>query len=394
MTGLIRQISTVAGVFIQTIPDRRGMTSATFFSIAIVVSVLLVFLALGNGFRTTLLNTGSSTTAMILKNGASSELNSSLSQNDIGIIESILLQNHSLKPDSIYHDAFMIVDTEAENSSRSVNVAMRGVQPHRFNGSDLNITQGRLFRPGENEIIIGTAIQSKLTGAAVGEVITLGNHQWLIAGIFEAGGSVYESEILADITTLQNFYRRTGIIQAIRFPLISDQDLLTVKLMADRDQRLDIKVITEAQYYQEQSRAISNFIFYLGWPISIVMALGALSSALSTMHNSVAQKKRDIATLRAIGFTGSAVFWGTLLESLLLALLAGVFGGLVSYLAFDGITTMTRGGNFSQVVFALNFSFHAIYQGVFLALCIGLLGGVVPAFVSSRIMLADAFRNT
>jgi putative ABC transport system permease protein len=152
---------------------------------------------------------------------------------------------------------------------------------------------------------------------------------------------------------------------------------------------MDVK--TEAEYYQEQAKAMSDMIFFLGWPLAIAMALGALAGALNTMYNSVAQRAVEIATLRAIGFRGVSAFLGTLVESLVLAFIGGLLGTLAAFLLFDGISASTLGGSFTQIVFSFELSSDAFVQGITLAMIIGLVGGFFPALKASRVPVMVAF---
>lgn len=391
---IFKQVIIVARVFVQSIPDRLGMTSAVFFSTAIVVAVLLAFLSLGKGFKTTLERTGSDSVAIVLKEGASSELSSSIGSSTASIIEDIVVGSTKVSRDRIMHDTYMVVDGLNESTKTSMNVALRGVRSNpSLDAKRINLIEGRIFNPGSNEVVIGSSLQKKLYGADIGQLIELGNHQWKVVGVFSSSGSVYESEVWADISTTQSFFGRGSDVQVIRFPIDSSSTLLDIKLTADRDARLDLKIITERDYYKAQAGSIANFIFYLGWPISILMALGALSSAVSAMYNSVSAKKIDIATLRAIGFGNAPVFFGVMIESLMITFLGGILGVVVSYLAFHGMTAMTLGGGMSQVVFKLTFSFESMMYGVLMAILIGGIGGVLPAFSCSRVLLANAFRE-
>ena len=205
-----------------------------------------------------------------------------------------------------------------------------------------------------------------------------------MVGVFAAGGSVFESEIWADLPVVQSLFKRNNVIQTIRVRLTSPAALEGLKAYNDNDPRLKLDVKSEAAYFADQASRTTDLIQKLGWPLAIAMALGALAGALNTMYSSVAARATEIATLRAIGFGSFPAFAGTLIESLALAAIGGVIGSSATYLIFDGFTASTLGASFTQVVFSFQLSPNLIGQGVALALIIGFIGGLFPAIRAAR----------
>ena len=146
---------------------------------------------------------------------------------------------------------------------------------------------------------------------------------------------------------------------------------------------------TEKDFFAQSAGGLSNLIMYLGWPLAIIMAVGALAGAWNAMYASVDSRIREIATLRTLGFSGFAAFVGTLVESLMLAFIGGLVGAVITYFVFDGVSASTLGGSFTQVVFSFAVTPAAVVSGVVLALLVGLLGGFFPALRASRVPLLE-----
>jgi len=238
---------------------------------------------------------------------------------------------------------------------------------------------------------VGEAILREFSGFELGNTIKLGRAQWTVVGVFSAGGSIFDSELWADVRTVQSQFERGNTVQIVRAKLSTPGNVAPIEATIKADQRLNLDVKTEKAFYQEQSQGVSDLIFFIGWPLAIAMALGALAGALNTMYNSVAQRSGEIATLRAIGFPGIPVFCGTLFESLALSLVGGILGALAAYLFFDGITASTLGSSFTQIVFKFDMNSGVLINGVVLALVIGFVGGFFPALRAARLPVLLAF---
>jgi len=221
-------------------------------------------------------------------------------------------------------------------------------------------------------------------GFDLGSTVAFGTTRWTVVGIFEADGSVFESEIWADLPVVQSLFNRNNVVQTVRVRLTRPATLDELKGYNDNDPRMKLDVKSEAAYFADQSSQTTDLIQQLGWPLAIAMAFGALAGALNTMYSSVAARATEIATLRAIGFGGFSAFVGTLIESLLLAAVGGAIGAALTYAIFDGLSASTLGGNFTQVVFSFKLSPALVGEGVLLALLVGLIGGLFPALRAAR----------
>jgi putative ABC transport system permease protein len=259
---------------------------------------------------------------------------------------------------------------------------------------ELKIIEGRNFERGRNEIIAGIGAAREFEGIEVGARHRWGQNEWEIVGIFEAGGSLVESELWCDVRVLQPAYRRGSSFQAVYAKMESPEAFEDFKDTLSTDPRVNVKAIRETDFYAEQSVLITTIITVLGTLIAGLMGVGAVFGALNTMYNAVAARTREIAVLRAIGFRAAPVVVSVLVESLVLALIGGVIGGGLAYAAFDGFKTATMNWqSFSQVAFAFAVTPPLLVQGIIYALLMGFLGGVFPAIRAARLPVAHALRE-
>lgn len=388
MSQFIQQVVALTKMNIRSIPQRIGLSLSTVFSVALVVGVLLCFLAMSQGFEKTLRGTGAEDVAVILRSGSEAEINSSLSSEQFRLMQEAPGIARDNGQPMVSGELYVIVDALKRSTKTEANIPLRGLGTY---GAQLRqnarIIEGRMFAPGTNEIVVGKSLLAQFEGFDLGNTVKLGTAQWKVVGVFESPGTVFESELWADASVIQSFFNRQGYYQIMRVKLESPAALPQLKEYAKNDPRLQLDVKTEKDFYVEQSGAASDLIFYLGWPLSIAMAIGALAGATNTMYNAVASRTREIVTLRTIGYSGFSTFLSTLMESSLLAVIGGVIGVVAAYFLFDGLTASTLGGNFTQVVFSFDVTPMLVIQAAVLALTIGMLGGAAPAYRAARMRL-------
>src|ERR1700730_4949871 len=396
MHSLLLQIGAITLMNLKSIPQRLWLSLSTVVAIALVVIVLLTFLAMANGFRRTLTGSGASDVAVILRGGSPSEINSAIARGQVRLIEEApgIARNAAGKP-LTSAELYIVVDAVKRASGTKANVPFRGIGPE---GAALRhgiaLVQGRMFNPGANEIVVGRGLVSEFEGFEPGQTVSFGTGRGNVVGVFASAGSVFESEIWADLPGVQSLFTRNNYFQTGRARFGSPADIDRLRAYVDADPRLKLDAKTEAEYFAEQAAQTSDLIQKLGWPLAIAMAFGALAGALNTMYSSVAARATEIATLRAIGFGGFPAFVGTLAESLVLAAIGGLLGAAATYLIFDGLTASTLGGNFTQVVFDFELSPWLIVEGVALALIVGLIGGLFPALRAARLpIVAGLYAN-
>lgn len=251
-----------------------------------------------------------------------------------------------------------------------------------------------MFEAGKNEILVGRAAQSEFQGLDVGSTIRFGKTDWTVVGAFEAGGSVSESELWTDVRILQSAYRRGNSFQTVRVKLDSPESLEILESSLRDDPRIDPDVMTEREFYSDQSRQLTQFIKLVGYPLTILMSIGAIFGALNSMYSSISVRGKEIATLRALGFGPVPVLVSTIVESTLLALAGGIVGGALAFLIFNGFQVSTLNfASFSQVVFDFAVTPDLLADGLRVALLIGVVGGLFPAIRAARLPVAQALRE-
>ena len=386
MGSLFRQATAIAGMNIRSIPQRFWMSLSTVVAIALVVAVLLAFLAMANGFKKAQSSAGSADIVILTRDGAGAEINSVVSR-DQGML---VAEGPGIVRDGdkalVSGELYIVVDGTTRSNGLRANLPLRGISAEgvalRHN---IRITEGRMFRSGTNEIIAGRGIVREFSGFDVGKTLRLGQSTWTVVGVFEDGGTVRESELWADVGVVQSAFNRLNFFQTFRARLSSPSQFAAFKAYVDADPRLKLSVQTEADYFAEQGKRSGGLISTLGWPLAIIMAIGALAGALNTMYSSVAARGTEIATLRAIGFGGIPTFAGTLAEALVLALIGGVVGTAAAALIFHGFTAKTLSSNFTSVVFTFQVTPALCVTALTLALIVGLLGGIFPAIRAARL---------
>ena len=392
---LLNQIIAVTWLNLRNLPQRIGSSAVAIIGVAAVVLVFAAVLSMAKGFERTMLGAGSDDTAIIMRDGSTAELNSGLSNAQVQIVETApgVLRNGDATVMSA--ELYVVVDVKKKSNNIDANVPFRGVQAGAFDvRRDVELVDGRMFEPGKNEIVVGRSAQSEFAGLDTGSTIRFGQTEWDVVGSFAAGGSVSESELWTDVRVLQGAYRRGNSYQSVRVKLESEEAILALEAALEDDPRISADVVTEKDYYSGQAAGLTQFIKLLGYPLTVLMAIGAVFGALNSMYSSVSVRGKEIATLRALGFGPFPILVSTIVESTLLALAGGIVGGAVAYLAFNGFQVSTlNGASFSQVVFDFAVTPDLLLQGLYAALIIGAFGGFFPAIRAARLPVAQALRE-
>jgi putative ABC transport system permease protein len=348
--------------------------------------VLLGFLSLANGFNQTLKGSGAPDVAIVLREGSEAELNSTLSREQVDLLG----RGPGVKIGAdgrpiISGELLMVVDGIKKSSRTKANMPLRGVGA---NGllvrKQAKISQGRMFSPGSNEIVVGAGLLREFEGFELGKSVRFGAQTWRVVGVFEAPGTVFESELWADAPVVQSLFRRGTSFQTARVVLTSPAALPAFVAYAKSEPRLQLSAQSELAYYAAQAERSGLLIRYFGWPLGIIMAIGALAGALNTMYASVSSRSAEIATLRVIGFSGFSAFMGTMVEALVLSAIGALLGVAICALGFNGLSASTLGAGFTQVAFRVQIGPEIIGQAVILALIIGLVGGIFPGWRAAR----------
>lgn len=393
---IIRQLGALLVFNVRTLRGRLGSAAAAVFGIAGVVAVLVFVLSIGEGFRSVMVVAGSPDTALVLRAGADNEMSSVMSRTDVDAVRDAPGVARGADGKALISpEMFVIVDLPKRSTNTSANVPLRGVQPGGFAiRPEVKIVEGRMFEWGRNEVIVGRGAHAEFGGTDVGAELRFGTNAWKVVGIFAANGSISESELWADAAVLGPAYQRGNTSSIVITKLASPGSFRQFKDALTSDPKISVQVQSETEYYESQSRALRGLVTGLAFIVCSLMGLGAIFGALNTMYTAVAARSREIATLEALGFGGFAVMMSVILESLLLALVGGVVGGLVAYLAFDGYRAATMNWQtFSQVAFAFDVTPRLMVWAAIYALFIGLIGGFFPAIRAARMPVSVALRE-
>ena len=393
MPRWMSQAVAVTLVNLRSLPQRRSASAVAIVGIAGVVVVLVSVLSIAQGFRATLEAGGDPQTAIVMSAG-SEEMASHLSRESVRIVKDapgILGGEHGPLASA---ELFVIVNHPKKSTGTTANVPLRGIEPSGFSvRRQARIVEGRLFEPGRNEIVVGSAAARQFQALELGRSVKWGANEWTIVGIFDAGGAIWESELWCDVTVLQPAYRRSSF-NSVHLRLVSPETFTALKDTLTRDPRLDVAVFRESDYYAEQSTATARLITTLGFSIASLMGAGAVFGAVNTMYTAVAARTREIATLRALGFGGGPIVLSVLTESVVLATLGGLLGGSVAWTFLDGHQTTTLNWqSYTQVAFAFAVTPDLLVEGVFYAIAMGLAGGLLPALHAARVPVAAALRG-
>lgn len=389
------QAAVVTALNLRTLGGRLAASAVAVVGMAGVVAVLVSVLSIAEGLRATMANTGSPDSAVVMRSGSDAEMTSILMHDDIVTVKDApeIARGGDGGP-LASAELFVVVDLIKSSTGTTANAPLRGVEPAAFRIRNFRIVAGRPFETGRNEVIVGRTAAAEYRGLDVGSQLKLGQNVWHIVGIFDAGGTVPDSELWCDAGVLAPLYRRGNTRQAVYVRLSSEGAFTAFKDRLTTDPRVKLRVMREQEYYAGQSEVISRTIVFIGGIIGVLMGVGALFVAVITMHSAVASRTREIATLRALGFRGGPVVISVLAESMLLALAGGAVGAAVAYFGFNGYQAATMNWqNMSSIGFAFRVTPALLVLGVGWALALGLLGGLFPAIRAMRLPIVTALRE-
>jgi len=376
---------------------RARWTSAivAVLGIAGTVGVFVAMLSLAHGFKATLVSSGSEDNAIIVRAGATSELTSGVALDSVKIVQDAPGIAHGSEGPLVTPEVIIVAPIPLISTGTDANVQVRGVSKNVLEiRRQIRMIEGRMFTPGLAEIVVGRNANKSYSGLTVGNTISLGSVRWKIVGIFDAGGSSFDSEVWADAHLLGPAYNRgENNFQSVTVRLASPDSLKQLGDALTRDPRLNVDVTREIDYYSKQSNRLTLLITRLGGLVAAIMAIGAVFGALNTMYSAVAERGREIATMRALGFGGPAVVFSFVLEALLISFVGGVLGCL-AVLRLNGYTVGAMNlQTFSHVNFAFTITAELLIQGIVFALLMGVLGGLFPAIRAASLPISHALRE-
>ena len=363
--------------------------------IAGTVGVFVAMLSLANGFQQTLVSSGAEDNAIIRRAGATSEMDSIVDIDSVRVVQNspgIFRANGqpATSPEIVVIAAFPMKSTGTD-----ANVQVRGTSADILNiRKNVHIVEGRMFGSGLTELVVGKNALANYAGLDFGGTVKFGSGTWKIVGVFDAGGSSFDSEVWCDARILGQVYNRPpSIFQSITLHMNSADSFGELKDHLTSDPQLTVQVEREREYYSKESETMTLVIQRLGYLVAIVMGVGAIFGALNTMYSAVAERSREIATMRAIGFGSGSIITSFVFEALFISLVGGILGCLV-VLPVNGLTTSTMNfQTFSHVAFAFQITPRILAVGIVFSLFMGLIGGVPPAIRAAQRPVAHALRD-
>jgi putative ABC transport system permease protein len=380
---------------VRSVRARWTSTVVAVLGIAGTVGVFVAMLSLARGFQATLVASGSTSNAIVRRAGATSEMDSGITLEQVRVIEDAPGVARAgagplVSPEVVVVAAFPLKGrgTDGNAQVRGVSARALAVRP------SVKVIAGRPFEPGLSELLVGRNVASSYVGLELGKTVRFGGGSWTVVGVFDAGGSAFDSELWCDANVLKQVYQRPqNLFQSVTVRLTSPEALTPFKDALTADPRLTVQVDREVEYYAKQSRQLTTLITVLGSLVALVMGVGAVFGALNTMYSAVAERAREIATLRALGFGSGSVVLSFVVEALGIALAGGLLGCL-AVLPLNGLTTGTiNWQTFSHLAFAFRITPVLLIWGLLFALLMGLVGGLPPAVRASRAPIVIALRE-
>jgi len=382
---------------VRNLAVRKTTTAATAGGVALVVFVFACVLMLGESMRHALARSGSPDIAIVMRAGADSELSSIVSPVNMTLAtgQPMIARRPGGAVDASGELVVVIALNKTGTNGGVSNVLLRGVPDGALLlHKDVRLIEGQLPRPGSDEVIVGKAIRGRFAGLEIGETIELRKGRSAkVVGAFEAGGSAYESEVWGDLDSFRNAFGRGTMVSSVRVRLSSAGAFDSFKAALESDQQVDLKAQRESEYYEKQGQSTSAFIQVLGIVIAVFFSIAAMIGAMITMYGAVANRGREIGTLRALGFSKLAILSSFLLESVVLAVVGGALGVVgamgMSFVKFS----MINYANWSELVIGFDPTVSLTITALIFSVGMGLLGGFLPALRAARLPLLDALRD-
>ncbi|MBN1626548.1 MAG: ABC transporter permease [Deltaproteobacteria bacterium] len=381
---------------LRSVIERWTSTIVAVVSIAGVVAVFIAVLALAHGFQKTLVSSGSPQNVIMLRGGATSEMESAVSLDQIRILQDIDgIERSSQGLPLVSSEVVVVAAFPMKSTGTDANAQVRGVSEDVLQVRDnIRIIEGRFLNPGLNELVVGSRASQLYSGFQLGNTVLFGGSSWVVAGVFDAGGSAFDSEIWCDANNLNQTYKRPqNIFQSVTARLTSEDAFESFKNSVSTDPQLTLSVEREIDFYAKQSESVAILIRVLGFLVASVMAVGAIFGAINTMYSAVSARSVEIATLRALGFRTRHIIISFVTESILISLIGGVVGILLVLPINNSAASTMNWQSFSQLSFSFMITPEFMLEGMLFAVLMGFLGGLFPAVRASRVPIVTALRG-
>jgi putative ABC transport system permease protein len=380
---------------LRSVKARWTSAIVAILGIAGTVGVFVAMLSLARGFRATLVSSGSVDNAIVMRAGATSEMMSGIGLDTIKILQDEPGVARVNGEPLVTSEVVVVAPFPLRATGTDANVQVRGVSPNVLTvRPNIKVIEGHMFRPGLSELVAGRNATNSYSGLTVGNKVRFGGGEWTVVGIFDAGGSAFDSEVWCDGRVLDDVYKRpVNIFQSATVHLTSPGAFQEFKDAVTKDPRLSVDVSREIDYYAKQSQTMTRLITVLGGLVAAVMAIGAIFGALNTMYSAVSERIREIAVMRAVGFGAITVVFSFLIEAVLISFVGGAIGCL-AVLPLNGFTTGAMNWQtFSHLAFAFKITPGLLSGGIIFALVMGVAGGLLPAIHAALRPVAAALRS-
>lgn len=378
---------------VRNLAVRRVSTILTALGIGLVAWVFIFTLALAGGFQSALTTTGSRENATVIRKGSTTELMSIVSREAAGAVLSQEEVARATDGTPLAAAELMVVWNLQRKSGTSTNVVVRGVAPKSMAlRPKMRLVQGRMFRPGLDEVVVGSMVARRFQNCSVGDRLKLAGREWTVVGVLDANGAAYDSEIWGDVELFMPVFDRP-VFQSMTLRLRDPSQFPALKKRLESDPRLSVEVKREDEFYAAQSSGLASLLRALGFFVTSIMSLGAMFGALNTMYAAVASRTKEIGALRAIGFSRGAVLTSVLVESMLLALLGGVVGCLLAIPVRSFTTGTMSFATFSELAFRFQVTPGMMLAGLAFSAAMGLVGGFFPARRAASMPIVEALRQ-
>jgi putative ABC transport system permease protein len=377
---------------LRNIVVRKGSTLATAFTIGLTVAVFLMVMALARGIDLTLATSGEPLNMIVLREGSTAELNSSITRenfNDLMYLDGV--EREGDKPLAA-GECITLIYKARKGMTQGSNVTVRGVGPMSFKlRKGFTVVSGRTFQPGLTEAVVSKRIAERFQGLDVGDKFRIQTTDYTVVGLFDSAGKAFESEVWVDVNSLESTTKRETFSTALL--RVKDQNAMSAltKRITD-DPKLHLKAVSERVFYEDQQGAASGALKGLGVFISFIMAVGAGFAGMNTMYAAVARRTKEIGTLRVLGFSRGSILVAFLLESVSIALIGAAIGILLA-LPLNFVSTGTSNWvTFSEIAFNFRVTADLMIAALVFGGIIGLVGSLLPSIRASRFKIVDALR--
>ena len=372
---------------------RRVSTFMTVIGIGVVIAVMISMMALQNGVRSAVVSSGSKDNLMVMREGAAAELSSWVTKDAFRIIRAMPgIAKDSNGAPMISPELVIIFKIPKKDDPKGSNVSVRGVTPEAFVMRPyIKVIEGRMFRPGVNEVIVARRIRDRFVNAGLGDQFQFGAQKYNVVGVFDAQATAFDSEMWCDADFLGQARKREAYSSVILRP-VDREAFESIKAAISNDNRLKLDVKTEYQYYADQTNGLAGIVVLVAI-VTFFMTIGAILGTANTMFSAIASRGRELATLRALGFKRRSILLSVVLESAFISLIGGIIGVLLALPVNAIATGTTNFVTFSEVAFNFRVDWKVALTGITIALIAGIVGGALPAISAARMPITTALRE-